>query len=45
VCETLSLKGISLAEDFGEEEQSDKAGENCSVKSSMSFVFQKMLLG
>jgi hypothetical protein len=44
VCETWSLKRISLTEDFREEEQSDKAGENCTVKSSMIFVFQKMLL-
>jgi len=41
----LDLSRESLAEDFREEEQSDRTGENCTVKSSVIFVFQKMLLG
>jgi hypothetical protein len=40
-CETWSLKRISLAE-VRKQGESDKAGENCTVKSSMIFSFYKM---
>ena len=44
-CETWSLKRRSLAEDVREQVESDKVGENFTVKSSVSFAFHKMLLG